>query len=100
MRTQIPKLIQGAFYIQLALFAVSTIILVGAQGYSTFLAVYTLLPMIALAPVVAVLAIFFPWRQWRQYLTKVIVVALLINITVSAIIFVRFVVISFILHAA
>src|SRR5688572_732401 len=99
MRQKIPKIITYAFYLQIALFVISLLILALMSGLDGLVAVYTLIPMVALAPIIALLAVCFPYREWKKYGSIFIGIAIIINVPIALIIFIRFVVLSFLLNA-
>ncbi len=98
MKYKVPKIITYAFYLQIVLFIVSVVVLGTTGEFDGLLAVYTLIPVVILGPIIACLGIFFPYREWKKYGSIFIGAALVINISVSLTIFIRFVILSFLLH--
>lgn len=98
MKPVLPKIITFAFYAQIVLLVASLLVLWLTSGFDGLFAVFTLVPMVALAPIIAWLGVFFPYKEWKQYGSWVIAAALLINTLASLGLFIRFVVLSFLLH--
>ena len=94
MKQHVPKAITYLFFLQLGLLFISCVLL-GLIGIG---AIITLIAMVALAPVVALLGTVFPYKQWKRYGSGMIVAALVIDGSITVILLIRFVIISFILH--
>lgn len=89
------NIIKSLFIFQLALFAASVLILTFAEGFNSLAAIYTIIPIIALSPIVALLGILLLIK--RQAGSLAVYIALAINLVISLILLVRFVIISFVL---
>lgn len=94
MKEKIPKIIAIAFTIQALLFAISVVILETAEGLNGLFALYTIIPLVCLAPVIAFLAIWFPYKQWRQKGNIFPAVAVVINVLITATLIIRHIIIG------
>jgi hypothetical protein len=82
MRAKVPKIMLSIFYVQLVLALLSCLILVTASGFNGLYALFTIVPILILSPVMIILTIIFPYKQWSQYGSAKHVIAMVFNVPI------------------
>ena len=89
-RNKLPRIITKIFYLQLALFLISILILMVTAGVRNSLAYYAIEFMIYLVPVVSLLTLAFPIRQWAKHGSIILGIAMSSNALVCMFVMLQF----------
>ncbi|MDB5169153.1 MAG: hypothetical protein JWO41_509 [Candidatus Saccharibacteria bacterium] len=95
MKPTLNDTVRYLFILQLLLLAISAIIFTVVHGLDGLVAVYSLIPMIGLSPIIAILGIALLLK--KQHASWFVYSGFTINFVLSSILFVRFIVISLLL---
>lgn len=77
-----PKIMLNIFYAQLVLALLSYLILVTSSGLNGLYALFTIVPILILSPVMIILSIIFPYNQWSRYGSVKHVLAMVFNVPI------------------